>query len=678
MKASYNWIKDFCNVDLSVEDLADKLTSTGLVVEEISQIGNDYCLDMEVTANRPDCLGIIGIARELRAITGCELQTTPPTTNGKGITKENHKDTDINVNVINKELCPRYTAQIIRNVQIGPSPAWLQDRLTTIGIRPINNVVDITNYVLIETGQPLHAFDLDKLNGSEIVIRTANAGEKIVAIDGTNQTLLPDMLVIADNKNPVAIAGIMGGSETEVSDSTKNILLECARFEPTNIRKTSKKLGLSSDSSFRFERGVDPEGILQASERAADLIKEVAGGDIVNTIDKNFETPDEKSVRLNIENPNKLLGIKIEKTEIKSILEKLGFTITSEEAKTIDVKVPSYRSDVYREIDLIEEIIRIYGYDKIPIKTEISLGDGIVNKGQYEQVTDRARQLLTNLGLFEVVTFSIVEKIIPRFDVKVWSELDNLILKNPLIQTEDRLRKTLLFNFLKIKKHNQNKGVKEVNIFEISNVYLPVNGKKMPDEKKCLSLLVNKGFSELKGIIESIIHILRVNGRYELSHQSLNFFDNEESAIIKIDNEPIGFIGKLSKELCDVYELNEIPCFAEIDFDLLVSRSTTANSYKALPNFPEITRDVAIVVDEKIKWGDVEKCITSEEASFFDRTEFFDIYRGKQIAAGKKSIAFSVIFRADDRTLKGEEADNAIKTIVDKLNKDLDAKIREL
>ncbi|MGR3317287.1 MAG: phenylalanine--tRNA ligase subunit beta, partial [Candidatus Anammoxibacter sp.] len=472
MKASYNWIKDFCNVDLSVEDLADKLTGIGLVVEEISQVGNDYCLDMEVTANRPDCLGIIGIARELRAITGCKLQA-PTATRRNETTKEDLKGADLNVNVHDSKLCPRYTAQIIRNVQIAPSPAWLQDRLTTIGIRPVNNVVDITNYVLIETGQPLHAFDFDKLNGSEIVIRTANAGEKMVAIDGTNQTLLPDMLVIADKEKPVAIAGIMGGSETEVSDNTKNILLECARFEPTNVRKTSKKLGLSSDSSYRFERGVDPEGVLRAAERAADLIKKVAGGDIVHIVDKNYEAPEEKSIRLKIDNPNKLLGIKIEKNEVMSILEKLGFTVTSEEEKTIDVKVPSFRSDVYREIDLIEEIIRIYGYDKIPIKTEISLGDGIVNKKQYEQVTDNVRHLLTNLGLFEVVTFSIVEKVTPRFDVKVWSELDNLVLKNPLIQTEDRLRKTLLFNFLKIKKHNQNKGVKEVNIFEISNIYLP-------------------------------------------------------------------------------------------------------------------------------------------------------------------------------------------------------------
>ncbi|MGR3317176.1 MAG: phenylalanine--tRNA ligase subunit beta-related protein, partial [Candidatus Anammoxibacter sp.] len=254
------------------------------------------------------------------------------------------------------------------------------------------------------------------------------------------------------------------------------------------------------------------------------------------------------------------------------------------------------------------------------------------------------------------------------------------VLKNPLIQTEDRLRKTLLFNFLKIKKHNQNKGVKEVNIFEISNIYLPADVKKMPDEKKCLSLLIDKGFLELKGMLESIIHIFRVNGRYGLNHQSLNFFDNEKSAIIKIDDKPLGFIGELSKGLCDMYELNETPCFAEIDFDLLVSKSKsgTANAYKALPNFPEITRDVAVVVDEKIKWGDVEKCITSADASFFNKTEFFDIYRGKQIDAGKKSIAFSVKFRANDRTLKGEEADNAIKTIVDKLNKDLNAKIREL
>lgn len=669
MKVSYNWIKDLCNVDLSVEDLAYMLTSIGLVVEEISRVGNDYCLGVEITANRPDCLGIIGIARELRAITGCKLHIPDCKDLNPEIMISN-----VNVNVQNKELCPRYTAQIIRNVKVCPSPAWLQERLAIVGIRSINNVVDITNYVLIESGQPLHAFDLDRLNSNEIVVRTAISGEKIVTIDGANQTLFSDMLVIADQEKPIAIAGIMGGIETEVSGSTKNILLECARFEPTSIRKTSKRLGLSSDSSYRFERGVDPEGVIQTAKRAADLIKMIAGGDIAGIVDKNYEMKKDNKISIRIERPIKLLGVKIEKKDIKDILMRLGFVVVSETDERIDVKAPSYRSDVYREIDIIEEIIRIYGYDRIPIKTDI--GIGIVNKKRYEQMTDRVRQLLTGLGLFEVVTYSIVEKVSPDFDVKVWSDLDNLIIRNPLIQTENRLRKTLLFNFLKIKRHNQNRGVKEVNIFEIANIYLPLNDKKMPDEKKCLSLLIEKDFWELKGIIESIIRILRINKCCEWTPQDLNFFDKDKSAVIKMDDKPFGFMGELNKGLCDRYELNGVSSFAEIDFDLLVNKPTTSSLYKELPNFPSITRDVAIVVDEKIKWKDVEGCVLSADVSFFDGIEFFDIYRGRQIDAGKKSIAFSVRFRADDRTLKGEEADDAVKKIVDKLDKELDAKIR--
>lgn len=672
MKLSYNWIKDYCDIDLSVNELAAKLTSVGLVVEEITQIGNDNCLDMEVTANRPDCLGFLGIAKEIRAVTGCNIKT-PVVDDCDEINKND--DSKVVVTVQNKELCPRYTARIIENVKIGPSPVWLQERLTTIGLRTVNNVVDITNYVLFETGQPLHAFDFDKLDGNEINVRLANSGEKMVAIDGTNLTLTPEMLVIADKNVPVAVAGVMGGLETEVTENTKTILLECARFAPASVRRTSKKLTLTSDSSYRFERAVDPEGVLQASKRAADMIMKIAGGNFAGGSDIDSETKQDVKVTLRINRINKVLGIEISREQSKKILEGLGFIIVAETDDTIKVSVPGFRSDVTREIDLIEEIIRIYGYDKIPVKTNI--GVEIANKKPAEIVTDRVRTRLTGIGLFETVSFSIVEETPVKYDVNVWSAKDNMIIINPLNKAENRLRKTLLFNCLKIMKHNQDRGVKPVDIFEISNIYLPTGNGNLPDEKICLGILVEKDFLELKGIIESILQLQIVKGVLSFECSEFNFFESDKSALINLDGTKLGYIGELNKGVRDTFGLNRSACFAEIDFNLLIDKTTTNDCFEALPNFPGITRDVALVIDENVKWGDIDSCVQSTEIPFFDGIEFFDVFRGKQIEAGKKSLAFSVKFRSEERTLKGEEADEAINTILVKLSKNFDAKIRE-
>ncbi len=669
MKVSYNWVKDVCDIDISVEEMSDKLTSIGLVVEEIKQVGNDYCLDTEVTANRPDCLGIIGIARELSAITGCKFKIP--------VSEEPNEEinsSDDNVKVDDSALCPRYTAQIIENVKVAPSPSWIRERLDTLGIRSVNNVVDITNYVLMESGQPLHAFDLDKLAGKEIVVRRAVNGEEIVAIDGSKHTLNHDMLVIADKVRPVAVAGVMGGIETEVSDNTKSILLECARFEPTNIRKTSKKLGLFSDSSYRFERGLDPEGVYRASIRVADLIKQVAGGRVTGYTDKNSETNEKKSVKLNIERPGKLLGIKIDKVCITDILERLGFVVTSDLGETIELEIPTFRSDVYREVDLIEEIIRIYGYDKIPIKRDIRIG--VVGKNMDETASDRTRQLLTAQGLYEVATYSIVETVPQKFDVKFWSDSESLIIKNPLVQNENRLRKTLLHNFLKVKRHNYNRGVRDVNIFEISNVYLPMDGSKQPDEKKCLGLLMDGEFLELKGVVESVINNLSIKEIPEWRHESFNVFDKERSAIIEINGKPAGFMGELNKGISNQYEITGMTSFAEIDFGLLSDKFTDMKPFNVLPSFPGITRDLAIVVDNKTEWADIKRLVLDADVSFYDGIEFFDIYRGKQVDDGKKSVAFSVKFMANDRTLRGEEVDSEINKIIDKLSKELGAMLR--
>src|SRR3989339_2094669 len=383
MKISYNWLKEYVNFYLSPQELADKLTNAGLVVADIHSVENDFCLDVEVTSNRPDCLGVIGIAREVAAMVGASVQ----------LPETNYINTNIDVSklisiaVEEPILCPHYTARIVRHITVKPSPDWMQKRLMCIALRPVNNIVDITNYVMMETGQPLHAFDLDKLSDQKIMVRKAKSGEEIVAINGARRALFHDMLVIADGKRPVAIAGIMGGKDTEVSESTRHILLECAQFEPRQVRRTSKATGIASDSSYRFERAVDPEGVELASKRAVKLIKDFADGEVApGVIDIRSGKYEKKRITLRIERLNKVLGLEIKRTIASDILKRLQFNILNEVDTFIDVEVPSYRGDIYREIDLIEEVARIYGYNNIPTKTSISVRGSV--KSKHEIVED--------------------------------------------------------------------------------------------------------------------------------------------------------------------------------------------------------------------------------------------------------------------------------------------------
>jgi phenylalanyl-tRNA synthetase beta chain len=667
MLTTYNWLKEYCDFNLSIEALTELLTNVGLVVEDVEKIDDDYRIDVEVTSNRPDCLGMVGIAREIAAVTGAALRLPDIeyTTTGGTIDKE------AQIAVKDKNLCPHYTARIITNVKVGPSPDWLQKRLHTVGIRPLNNIVDITNYVLMECGQPLHAFDLDKLRDKKIIVRHAKKGEKLVAINGTEYSLTPEALVIADAKKPVAIAGVMGGVETEVSSNTKNILLECARFEPTNIRRTSRRLKLTSDSSFRFERGVDPEGVDRASMRAAKLINEIAGGQpISGVLGKRYDKLQKRKVVLKIDRLNRLLGTTIDKETSKNILTHLQFSIVKEGRNTVTVSVPSFRADVYREVDVIEEIARIYGYDNIPTTTNISAY--VCEKNKTDLVEEKIRKLLTGQGFSDVVTYSIVDNS-PLQNISVWSDGKFMTLRNTIRKEEDRLRTTLLGNIIKVREYNQNYGARRTQIFEISKIYLPQDGEKLPEEKTALCILSEDGFFALKGAIESILGVLGITESCRWVSHKLDFFNDKKSAKILLGDNVLGFIGELSeggtgKNVC--------PDLTELDFDLLLSKASEAKAFVKLPSFPAMTRDVAIVVDEKTTWESIKECVESAGTNLLEAIEFFDVYKGKQVPTGKKSIAFSVRFRAPDRTLKSEEADAFQQSIIHKLSDKLGAVLR--
>lgn len=666
MKITYNWLKEYVYFSLSPQELADRLTSVGLVVADIKPVEDDFCLDIEVTSNRPDCLGITGIAREVAAAVGGSLHfpETPFVTVNTAISKF------IDIAVEEPILCPRYTARVIRQITVGPSPEWIQKRLKCIGLRPVNNIVDITNYVMMETGQPLHAFDLDKLTEQKIIVRKARSGEEIVVINGARRALFHDMLVIADGRRPVAVAGIMGGKETEVSESTRNILLECAQFEPRQVRRTSRALGIASDSSYRFERGTDPEGVDRASQRAVKLAKDYAGGEIADgAIDIRTGRHETKKITLRMERLHKVLGVEIKRDVVIDILKKLQFNILNDIGNFIDLEVPSFRGDVYREIDLIEEVARIYGYNNIPTKTSITVRGSAKNK--YEIVEDTIRQFLTGLGFYEVKTFSIVD-ISPLQSVNLWSDRVGIDIANPLRQEESRLRTSLLPSLINTKRYNVAHGTEQVKIFEIANIYLA--GNKLPQEKTCLSILADTDFLTLKGIVESLLLNLGIPLKQEWTgfNESRLFMD-KRAASIQMDNTALGYLGEASREL----GFKTLSCLAEIDLNLLIEKSNFVKKYQNIPQHPPVFRDLAIIVDEEVTWSSIEKCITETKAAFLKETNFFDVYRGKQIPAGKKSIAFNLCFQAPDRTLKSEEVDSAQQIILDTLHKTLGAELRK-
>lgn len=666
MKISYNWLKEYAYFYLNPQELADKLTNAGLVVADIKPFEDDYCLEVEVTSNRPDCLGIIGIAREVVAAVGGTLHL--PETNfepaGADITKL------IAVTVEDPILCPRYTARVIRNINVKPSPEWMQKRLQCIGLRPVNNIVDITNYVMMETGQPLHAFDLDALSGRKIFVRRAMDGEVFVAINGARRALFHDMLVIADNKRSIAIAGSMGGEETVVSDLTRNILLECAFFEPRQVRRTSKELGIASDSSYRFERRIDPEGVEFASKRAMRLIKDLAGGEIVRgVIDIRSKGREEKKITLRMDKVYKILGIEIKRDMASDILRRLQFAVVREIDNFIDVIVPSFRDDISREIDLIEEIARVYGYNNIPTKTSINVRGSV--KSKQEIIEDCLRRYLIGLGFYEAKTYSIVD-VSPLQSINLWSDREPVDIANPLRQEESRLRTCILPGLIHAKQYNANHGIEQVKIFEIAKVYLA--GDRLPHEKTCLSILADTDFYNLKGIVESLLQQLGISSQGEwAAFREPKLFQEERAAKILLDNKILGYLGVASKSL----GFKTQSCLLELDADFLIEKSDFHKQYQAISPYPPVIRDLAIVVDEQVTWASIEKCIVDTRTSFLKEMNFFDIYRGKQIPAGKKSVALSLCFQAQDRTLKGEEVDTAMHTILDTLHSTLGAELRK-
>ncbi len=646
---------------LSEKNLQKEVSVLGLPLESVLPI-EDSILDIAVTANRGDALSLIGIAREISALTGNPLKLPPdkPAESGKSVNKL------LTVKLAAKDLCPRYTARVITGIKIEPSPFWLRYRLNLLGLRSINNVVDITNYVLLETGQPLHAFDYQLIAGKTIIVRQAEKKEKITTIDEEKRTLDQEMLVIADQQKPVALGGVIGGKDTEVNPETKDILLESAYFQPTSIRRTAKKLAVMSDSSYRFERGVDPHLAPIASGRAAQLILKLAGGELAKgIIDQKGKLPVTPKIKFDPAFCNRVLGTDITRKEMTSILKSLGCKIQAQL-----VHPPSYRPDLIIPVDLVEEIARFHGYPNIPASMPEAM---IISKPlveSYSKITSLKR-LLCGLGLTEIITYSFTA---PDALARMEMTLDNkqlLAIKNPVSKDTSIMRTSLLPGLMKTISQNINKGNTDLRLFEVGKCFFPLNNEELPREEMQLSIGIssdkgNKGFFQLKGILEEILERLFVKtGQFPKSNQPA--LHPGRTCAININNKQIGFFGELHPKVLRNYDITQPVWLAELRIVPLLAARDLPPKYAPLPKFPGIRRDIAIIVDKQLESYDIIKTVRDIQIKILESINVFDVYQGDPIPAGKKSLAFALIYRHPDRTLTDEEVNNIHKLVQEKI-----------
>lgn len=646
-------------------------TPVGKDVKEILNL-DDWVIEYEITTNRPDALSVLGIARELRAVLGRNIRL-PDTSFEVG---DFEAEDEAFLEVLDSAACPRYEGFVVKGIENKESPLWMKVRLYLVGLRPINAVVDVTNYVMYEVGQPLHAFDLDKLKGKEIIVRRAKDGERIVTLDGVERELSKEDLVIADAEKPVAIAGVMGGEESRTDFNTVNLFLESAHFDPMTVRRTSKRLGLSTDASYRFERGADIEACKFAGERALHLIQKLAGGKVakgnLSFYPKSY-TP--KVIVFSPEKAVNLLGVHIPARRSAEILSNLGFSVKKEQDYLV-VKVPSWRKyDVGREVDLIEEVVRIYGMKNVASTYPLMHSEVERNFGYFK--VEEVKELLSNLGLNEAINYSFIgEKLYSKFGLPV----DKLIkIKNPLSEEWVYMRNYVFPSLVQNAVNNINRNEKDVSLFEVTRVFIPT-GEELPKEKLRLGLLItgkvpeglwNKreaDFYDLKGVVESLGEFLRLPLEFR-STDSYGFLHPGQSAEIFLNGRSVGFIGKLHPDVNEAFDVREDIYVGEVDLEELLKVSEEVKvEFKPIPKFPPVMRDIAVLVDRDTPVLEIERVIR-ESSKFLEKISLFDVYKGEGIPEGKKSVAFSLIFRAPDRTLSDEEVNRILSVIIDSLGK---------
>ena len=648
---------------------------------------DDVVYELEITPNRPDCLSIIGIAREISAVTGHKLIIPGFDTDGKI-----NRDPGLEIQIRDHMLCPRYSAKIFKDIPSMQSPEWLKNRLILCGMRPIGLIVDLTNYIMIETGQPMHAFDIDLLHSPKIIVRKADKGEEIRTIDNTMRKLDHDALLIADEKKAVALAGIMGGKETEINPDTRNILLESANFSGPSIMLTSKKTGLRSEASNRFEKKIDPELTIFALERFYQLFKNITGYSSSPEIYDNYnKIPRERKVELRPDRARQVLGQDIDIKRISDILNSLEIKNSINKSK-IDAIVPSFRfEDREREVDLIEEIARIFGYDNINSQpTVLSKNRGKYSKAQ--STIKGIRQLLADTFLNEVINYSFISMDdFSNLGLDKEKDFKNYIeIINPINEDFKIMRTILLPSLINTAKNNIDRSTRDISIFEISKVFIEKKSSELPEEILKLGILLTGkaaskswnenerefDFFDLKGILESIAYKFYIDPKIDISDKEYVFFHPKISGDLIIGGKHMGILGKVNPTILENIEIDQDIFYAEMDLDLFTANMKGLREYKPISAFPSVEIDLAIVIDEKIKNKDIIEIIRKSGTDILKHIRLFDIYRGKQVEQGKKSLAYSLSFRGENRTLKDSEVEIITNRIMENLRKNFNASLR--
>lgn len=659
---------------LTVHDFPYAIADGIFLIQEDCQIGqdiheaiglNDTSVEFEITSNRPDCLSVTGLAREAAATYHVPLNLKKPTFQGI----DGNIQDELQVEIQNKEKCPRYAAGIVKNVKIAPSPRWMRERLRASGVRPINNLVDITNYVMLEYGQPMHAFDLRYVKDGKIVVRNAAKGETITTLDGVTRTLSPEMLVIADAEKPIAVAGVMGGEYSGIMEDTNTVVFESAYFEPVQVRRTAKKLGMRTDASARYEKGLDPEGCLRTLERAFELVELLGAGEPVRThIDLNYNEKQRNRIPFDPEWINKFLGTDISREEMCDTMKMLEIEVDGDTCIS-----PSFRIDLERPADLAEEVARIYGYNNIP-STVIK---GVANASLTPK--QKFRRTLENatvaVGCYGILTYSFIS---PKYFDKIALPADSslrktVVISNPLGEDTSVMRTTTLPSMLETLSLNYKNRNAAVALYEIGKEYLPTAPDKLPEEPDRLTIGMygdDADFFTLKGMVETI---LETAGLHDCTYKACGTdapfgeicaLHPGRSAVIYAGETPIGYLGEVHPTVQKNYEIGTRTYVAKLLIDEMQPLAQTEITYQPLPKFPAITRDLSLVCADKVPVGDLQAAMKEAVGNILEQITLFDVYKGEQIAAGMKSVSFSIRMRSHEGTLTDEQADAAMKRVL--------------
>jgi phenylalanyl-tRNA synthetase beta chain len=693
MKISLQWLQQFVDIEVSPQQLADDLTNVGVVVEALEALGSDVILGLDLTTNRPDCLSHLGVAREVATLYQKPLRIVEVVPGESRLMAGDQVIVEIEA----PQLCARYCARVIHGAKVATSPEWLARRLEALGLRTINNVADVTNYVLMEMGQPLHAFDLEKIAGHTIVVREAYEREKLVTIDAVRREVRRGMLVIADRTRPLALAGIMGGTDSEIGTTTRHVLLESAWFDPVSVRKTTRALGMHTDASHRFERGADVNMTVPAINRAAALIQELAGGEIAQGVVDNYPRPlKRRPVFLRQARICQIMGAQIPAETVERILGMLNFNLLRQSEEGWEVELPSSRLDVEREVDLIEEIARHYGYSRF--SSTLPAWQGASRRRPEQALQRELKQTLIHMGYSETMTYSFVD----QPESLRFSQRDPIRLSNALSSETEVMRTSLLPGLLHSVQWNYHRGLRSLRLFEMGKIYFR-RSNLQPDEKLCLAMVATGNaqektvhhesrifnFFDLKGDIETLFASQGVSlkevtflaaakdfGQGMAPSEIPDYYQSGRSAGFVLEGRYQGFLGQLHPTICEEYKIKQGVWVAEIPLCLWQSSRSDGKVLSEIPKFPSVQRDLSLIVKADLAYTEIESTIEQASIKEIRRVFPFDLYTGEQLPPGKKGISIAILYQATDRTLVEEEVNRYHETIVALLADKLGAQLR--